>query len=552
MPGPTYATWGGITYSRGFDMTLSPGVTPSVCIINTVPHTGTLAQDGDLLLITEGQSAVLFRDCKLEAPQLEVGQGGAYWRLPILDRRWKWQFGFIYGSFNVPRPNGTYLRERDPQEIATLLFQALGESNADVSRLPNDARPECNWSDGVEAATELDKLCNSLGCVVVLDQIDNRAKVWPLGAGADLPTNYPGAPISGRSFTPVRNAVPQAIRTDAGPTLLQDTWICEPVGLDQDGKYRHINDLLYLPPGANWSLTYPPSGFPALNGLTYTRDGVTYKTRDLAEAYVFRTYRVRELLKGGMVPAFLFASTIQPLTLRDFRLYDELVDEDISSVDGGLRKLPARVFARHYREDKKVNAEFDLYQYGFSFDTQHGIIHFNDPVFIRTLGFLTEPAEVRIECSFNCAASGVWHRTNVTQLLGPSTTPTRVIQRPDIATRVVQRYGLNGQIGVTESNVSTVVERLTTYLDGAIGEYNQLDGGTLTYQRLMNLPLDGLTTQITWSGGGGRAPSTTVSQAQRHNRYVTPQDEYRDRLAAKQTQRKLDSILAHEFGGVIV
>lgn len=553
MPGPTLPIWPGITATRGFDFTFSPGVTPSVCIVHTVPHTSTLAQDGSLFILTGGETPIHFPDCKLEAPQLDVGQNGAYWRLPILDRRWKWQFGFIYGSHNIRKPDGTYIREKTPQEIATLLFQEMGEANADVSRLPNDTRPECNWTDGAEAAAELEKLCYSLGCVVVLNHINNRAEVWPIGSGAALPTAYPGAPISGRSFAPVRNAAPFSLRVDAGPTLFQDTFVCDPVGLDRDGKYRHIDDLQYLPPGANWSLTYPPSGFPALNGLTYTRDGVTYKTRDLAEAYVFRTYRIRRLLNGTMHPTFTEFSNLQPFTLRDYRLYDELVDEDISSVDGGLRKLPARVFARHYREDKKVNTELDLYQFGFSFDTQHGIIHFNDPVFIRTLGFLTEPAEVRIECSFNCGLNGIFHRLLATTTLGGVATPQRVIQRPEIQARVIQRYGLNGQIGSVEENVAGVTGHLAFFRDAAKKEYDQQNGGTLTYQKLMRtIQLDGLTTQITWSGGGGRPPTTTVSQAQRHNRILNSPDQYRERLVAKQSERKLQNILAHEFGGVIV
>jgi hypothetical protein len=258
-------------------------------------------------------------------------------------------------------------------------------------------------------------------------------------------------------------------------------------------------------------------------------------------------------LKGGWVPTFMAFSPQQPQSLKDFRFYDELAEEEISSVDGGLRKLPARVYAKHWREGRKNMTKAELYQYGFSFDTTHGIIHFNEPVFERDLGFLTKPAEVRIECSFNCGSAGVWHRLSTEQQLTTIETPTRVIQRPDIFLRVIQRYGEDGTLGPVIDNVGDAQTRLNYWHTAAANEYLLQSGGTINYKRLMQtIRLDGLTTQITWSGGGGREPNTTASQAQRHNRYVKPLDEYRDRLAAKQSQRKLDTIVARELGGVLV
>src|SRR5687767_10584317 len=127
MPGPSYATFANTTLSKSFNFTFSPGVTPSVCYIQTVPHVATLAQDGELRIGIVGGTELNFPDCKLEAPRLDAGPGGSFWSLPVLDRRWKWQFAFVTGSFNVAKPDGTWLRETTPQDLAIKLFEAMGE-----------------------------------------------------------------------------------------------------------------------------------------------------------------------------------------------------------------------------------------------------------------------------------------------------------------------------------------------------------------------------------------------------------------------------------------
>ena len=70
---------------------------------------------------------------------------------------------------------------------------------------------------------------------------------------------------------------------------------------------------------------------------------------------------------------------------------------------------------------------------------------------------------------------------------------------------------------------------------------------TVTYPGLVAIAPDGLTQQVTWSGGGGRPATTTASQAQRHNRYIKPLDEYRDRLTTKRNEQLLTQLAAGQL-----
>jgi hypothetical protein len=85
-----------------------------------------------------------------------------------------------------------------------------------------------------------------------------------------------------------------------------------------------------------------------------------------------------------------------------------------------------------------------------------------------------------------------------------------------------------------------------------VNEYTLQDGGTVNYTKLMPITLDGLTIQVTWSASERSEARTTASQAQRHARVADTLDQVRDRLNAKRDAKRIDSILAHEIGGVLV
>ena len=59
------------------------------------------------------------------------------------------------------------------------------ESAADVSELPNQARPRVDWVSA-NPARALATLCDALGCRVVLD-LDDAVSIRRVGVGAELP-----------------------------------------------------------------------------------------------------------------------------------------------------------------------------------------------------------------------------------------------------------------------------------------------------------------------------------------------------------------------------
>lgn len=544
--GPTTAHFGGTQFSRGFDFTFGPGVQPSLCLVYTVPHTQGLPSVGTLTFGTEGDGYLSFNDCLLEDPRLLSGEQGRLWALPIKDRRWKWQFGYIHGSYNVPRPDGSYLREASPQQLASILLAAMGEAGYDVSRLPNLTRPEMQW-DGALPAAELDRLCEALGCLVVLNPFSDRVEIWPYGEGATLPSG----PTYGSSYAPVIPAQPQGVRVEAGWTLFQATFDTEPVGLDTDNQWKKLVDLSYKP-ASGWEAAFPLDGYTKdrIPG-TYVSGGRTLNKCDLATATVFRCYRINSLLdkspfnSGAFSPQALDGTDFEPQSLRDLQLFDELADEEIGK-DGGLRPLPAVVYARYWRDSKALPDDPFRYPDGFSFDSQHGIISFNEPLFIfsTTTAGQVEAATVRYECGFHAGKNGLFHRYGLESSTGASwTTPPRLVQRPEITARVIYRYN-STNLATTTDNVSDTYSRLAYWGNAALAEYGQQDGGTINYQKLMPISPDGLTLQVSWSGGGNRRATTIVSQAQRHNRFVPPLQEYRDRLAGKRAEQLVQAMTA--------
>lgn len=543
MPGPTTVTFGNTTLSQGFDFTFGPGIYPSVCYFRTVPHVPTLPQVADLTFSTEGGAELSFAECCLEEPRLDANQSGQRWTLPIKDRRWKWQppWGPIYGHYNVPKPDGTYKYEKTPQQLATLLLEAMGETGFDVSKLPNETRPEIHW-DGAHAASELEILCNSLSCVVVLNPFRNRVELWPIGQGGVFPSGQ----TIGSAYTPVLPVKPQSIRVEAGPTLFQALFKTEAVGLDTDEKWKPIDELSYKP-AKGWGRT-TSYGFQEITG-TYTVHGRTLQKRDLALATVRRCYRISGLSHGGWVPNAAWEAGQAPNSRKDFQFFDYLADQEISPADGGLRNLPARILAR-WISPGVGGQEQRLYTDGYTFDTTQGIITFAEPIFQvgPAPAYDIQPADVRIECAFHAGNNGYLHRRYINRNLNPGwATKQRLVQRSDIKYRTLMRYTDDANFSVEDTEADTSA-KLGFWADAAEAEYVLQQGGTVRYAGLVPCSPDGAIVQVSWSGGGLSAPTTIVSKAQRHNRLVNDPNTLRSRVVAQTLEQaekaatgKLDS-----------
>ena len=181
------ASFPGIRIILSASMTFSDGISPSTCTIRFPPDEEITEQVGTLKF-TYGDEVIEFPEAGIVFNSLKADASGQEWSIQIQDRRWKWQYGIISGIYNLRKSDGRLdpvLPRKTPQELATLLLDAMGEVGYDVSKLPNKSRPETAWTTA-NPAKELASLCESLSCRIVLG-LDNKVRILVDGEGADLP-----------------------------------------------------------------------------------------------------------------------------------------------------------------------------------------------------------------------------------------------------------------------------------------------------------------------------------------------------------------------------
>lgn len=304
------ATFPGILQIVEASYTRAHGIQPGVASLTIAPQPGIVGELGDLVFAFEGTSengntVYTFTGCKLDRFRFERDTRGLIVRLAALDRRWKWEFPTVSGTYNMRHENGELVTdlsqtqsqqtanlilntEKTPQELAEICLEAMGEFGYDISALPNDARPLVEW-DHENAARALEDLCELLGCHVVL-KMDDTVQVCRLGVGNDLPENLdiqirsPGVDLPER---------PDAIRVICNRQRVQADLLLEAVGLDTDGQIKLIDDLSYIPRQQSFF------GTP-LTTPDYSRISAPYflgikdlKARELAKQTLWRWYRVK-------------------------------------------------------------------------------------------------------------------------------------------------------------------------------------------------------------------------------------------------------------------
>src|SRR5579859_4281525 len=81
--------------------TVSHGIQPGVAVFTMPPQPDRPPTGVGILRITDGTGILRLPDCKLHSLSVVMTDKGPMWQLYILDRRWKWEFGFIDGCYNV-------------------------------------------------------------------------------------------------------------------------------------------------------------------------------------------------------------------------------------------------------------------------------------------------------------------------------------------------------------------------------------------------------------------------------------------------------------------
>ncbi len=505
--------------------TLAHGISPSAIRMDITPQTTAIAEGGTFT-ITYGKTKIEFKDCKIDSGSFTRNGSGQIISLAILDRRWKWKFGQISGSYNLRERDGKIIKSQDqnaaaqgkafentektPKELAKLCLKAMGEDTYDIDDLPNDSRPTVNWEYD-NPAQALQEICDDLGCRIVL-QPDNKVAIRRSyeKAGGGLAGPVPDGPFIDGAQTIDPPERPDSLILVTGRERFQVDIPLRAVGIDIDGSIKPIDELSYKPAGG-WD-TVPPPFFGAVDEAS----------RELAKKSVYRMYQ-------AAVPFYVPGFGVVERLSQILPIEDEMVDT--VTVNGEKSNKKAQLFGIYYvgntgdsgnNVPKLVplgsDTDKSLYARDFTIDTAKGVVRFSEYTLANSADNRPIPATLmlRTAISVKDGETGAWIRrerkrdSNAKRLFG---TKPRYIKREEVIPTRRTTYDPNTYApGEIETNDQAVDKECDYYLDAAEQEYKTNDPTEVKYAGILDIPLDGSIQSVTWSIGG--IATTAVSRNQ--------------------------------------
>lgn len=308
-----------------FQYTIAHGVSPGRMIVRLG---GIDAKPSSLIsnmVISDGVTSIEFANTRLVDGTYQVDTSGNSATMAFEDRRHEWLHRIIDGEYNIPAPRISPVPPLPPpgwnqgnrpepiqnvfpnsfipqieewsrksvRDLAKLLIVAMKESDINLNDLPDDQYPYINWI-GANPAEELELLCLQYACRLMWNHQTNRPFIGKTGDGELLP-----------EFSPTEFAQdiividppepPDEFVVYGAPARYQIRMDTEPVGLDLDGRWRHISWLAYRPSVLGWFGW--PSPFPETLFADIPIRLPKYKMEDawnLADLYVYKAYRIKK------------------------------------------------------------------------------------------------------------------------------------------------------------------------------------------------------------------------------------------------------------------
>lgn len=508
-------------------VSIGHGITPSVFTVTTTPGMYNPNVAGNTLELTYGSVTIRFPGCKVDLIAYEKqDRGEEFWTLPIFDRRWRWkECGRISGVYNVKENPGDEKfvpgTEKTPRELAILCLKAMGETNYNVTKLPNTGRPAIEWDYDLPAEC-LQRIAEQYGCRVVL-KLDNSVWLEPMGIGAMLPE---GGSVVAKGDTLDSPERPDALVIVAAKTECQVDLLLEAVGLDRDGMYKPFAELSYKEKLSNGFNTIDQ---PFFEGIVDRDDGLASEIRELAQQSIFKCYRP---IVPFTLPQLQWGGSPRVITnLREIQLTDHQCD--LKKATQGTKKafdkpeaLPPWVYGIWCDGDtghpnvtntidptllKQHDVTTGYYPYDFEIDQLHGIIRFSNIVY-RTLpstqaqGMEYRPAILRLRIALNVrdAKTLGWIRYERKRTFpGPrfGTLP-RYIKKEEVGMRVVTHY--NASFGVVNvvTNNNACNQVADGFLDAHEREYIFQSPQIRSYVGFLAINPDGAICQVSWEIDG--------------------------------------------------
>lgn len=514
----------GIRDVRVMRYTQGHGTVPGMFYLEIAPQPASQIQRHGTVELRYGTTSILFPSCVVDLASLTISPEGHVEKLRIKDRRWKWQAGGeISGVYNDRNPDGSLNidTEKTAQELAEMLLDAMGESSYDISALPTDSRPHVDWACE-NPARELSRLCDKLGCRVVLGAGSDPVRIVKLGVGQPLPNNDD---VRSVSFGVDPPELPDSILLCGSERIFQSKLLLEAVGKDTDHSIKPLKDLSYAPnPDADdggFSVSVLSGSFEGL--------GDDLKARQLARETVFRWYRIKSQADGTMLVPGLdyfpqqsgdqeippppsstpvqegegYVTEIeQMLPVRRFLV------ETYEDADGNKKSQPAFVSGTFWSEDAGLprttnTPNFTEVPVPFSLYTKEGIVAFGSQVFKKDALnkgvvadlYLTTSYPVRLNSNNQYLR---YQRERQIRNIPLGTGP-HVLQRKEVELTSYAIYGEDGTT-VTEvvTNIDVARQEADFQIENLITEFGVDRSYEVWYRGIHPLPLDGATRQVTW------------------------------------------------------
>jgi hypothetical protein len=499
---------------------LSQGITPGVCTVDIVPQLAVPDQVGTLR-IAFGPVRITLTECVVDFALVRRGPDGMVVGLTLLDRRWKWRYGTISGRYNLRSRAGVLDRdtEQTPQELATRLLRAMGESGFSVADMPNDARPEIDWV-AANPAGELAALCESLGCRVVLG-VEGLVSICPIGVGATLPQL---ASVRTARFGLMPPARPDLLSLLAGPTRFQTQFRLEAVGEETDGTIVPIDELSYRPDGG-WGFEPVP-----LPNVADADD------RARARRSVYRWYRIKCTAGDEVRDTFRLPGNHGPVRglWQLLPLERNLVEteRDAEGIERPLRPFVEGIFWTGSPDGDNVSAS-RRYDGPFTLDPARGVVRFARPVLKRSADDSLLPAELYLTVAHPLLDADSRQELRYSldrRLPGPLLgTGAHVLRRDDLAEKIVSAYSDNHiPTGFTTNHGPLEREAIGT-LDAAQAEFQTLVTADAEYAGIVPISPDGAIRQVAWTCG----PRGALTRASRNQEFSLAVPTWKERRAAE-------------------
>ncbi len=522
----------------GCTYTLELGSSPGVARISAPSDFGRVNDVGPLELHFR-RTMLRLNECRLVAPVSPSSTTEApavNWT--VEDRRWKWQYGdALDGDYNRELKNGKLVREKSPRELAQIIFAALGESDANVSALPSKPRPPRFWR-AAGPREELDRLCQEFDCAPGYNPWTDKAYIVKLGKGTAPPR---GEAHKSRADAKTSPPIPDAIEITGGNTLYQSALeLGDSLALEVDGTYVSAETVSYKPPGGWMPFVLGGKTYFANLNTTYVdkATGRTLYHRDLAEASVFRCFRITGQVAGGFSPLELKGTDYEPKSLKDLGPFTGTVlDKDPLT---GAR-MPAYVRGVYLDPKSLGNRNTQpgtRYDGSVSINNDLRIVTFDKPIFkltVTPIGIIAEVADdMELVAAYEVTSEGVpLYYSRTSKLRGKTYGAGNFRESVDSIVREVIEKTASAS-GKATDNKTDCHKQADYYLDELRTKFVKRPASQIAYSGILKFVPDGLLRSVTWSFSTTSTPETTVAWDCERSHYITPWEQKPEAIARRQ------------------